>query len=118
MCCCAHHNFLLTVLIESPEKSSHRWETSGIPLDQERSLSRLRFAQEIAYGSKYSYFHYFQLPLEMIFAFVEAQRIGVLRVPKQLGSLFVLFPLFLTSIFFSKVSVPFKAVVRRSRGDE
>ena len=41
-------------LIENAQKT-HR-ETSGILPEKERSLLRLRFTQEIAYGSEYSFF--------------------------------------------------------------
>ena len=53
MCFCACSNLLLTVLIESFQKSSHCWKASRIPPDRKWSLSRLRFAQKITYGSKF-----------------------------------------------------------------
>jgi hypothetical protein len=52
-CACSSHR--LTALIESIQKSRHRWRTSWVPPEQDRSLSCVRSAKENAYGSKRSF---------------------------------------------------------------
>ena len=73
--------------------------------EREGSLSRFGLPKKMAYGSKYPFFSLVQLPLEMIFAFVETRnsrrRIGSCRVLGQWRSLSVRYFYFFSYLYFN-----------------